>query len=284
MTIITPQQTGTQTRPRTMGRLMGQGNTPWPISALAVVALLMIGAPLVALLLRVNWADFPSVLVSSEVLAALGLSFGTALIATVVCVIVGVPLGITIARARPRAANVTRALVLVPLLMPPLVGGLALLSLFGRNGLLGSWLSELGITLPFTTPAVVIAQVFVALPFLVISVEQAVRALDPRLEPVARTLGASRHSVLWRVTVPLIRPAIVAGATMSFSRSLAEFGATALFAGNVEGVTRTMPLAIYSVFNGAIGGPEQAYALAVILVASAVAVLIAVRGWRVNGL
>ncbi|KAB1645304.1 molybdate ABC transporter permease subunit [Gulosibacter chungangensis] len=263
---------------------MGQGHTPWPISALAVVALLMIVAPLVALLLRVNWAEFPSVLMSSAVLAALGLSFGTALIATLVCVVVGVPLGMAIARARSRVANVSRALVLVPLLMPPLVGGLALFSLFGRNGLLGSWLSTLGITLPFTTPAVVIAQVFVALPFLVISVEQAVRALDPRLEPVARTLGTSRNGVLWRVTLPLIRPAIAAGATMSFSRSLAEFGATALFAGNVEGVTRTMPLAIYSVFNGAVGGPEQAYALAVILVASAVAVLIAVRGWRVNGL
>lgn len=280
----TMQPTGTPSRQHTAGRTGGQGNTPWPISALAVVALLMIVAPLLALLLRVNWAEFPSVLTSSAVLAALGLSFGTALIATVVCVVVGVPLGMAIARARPRVANVSRALVLVPLLMPPLVGGLALLSLFGRSGLLGSWLDSIGINLPFTTPAVVIAQVFVALPFLVISVEQAVRALDPRLEPVARTLGASRNAVLWRVTLPLIRPAIAAGATMSFSRSLAEFGATALFAGNVEGVTRTMPLAIYSVFNGAVGGPEQAYALAVILVASAVAVLIAVRGWRVNGL
>ncbi|MGO1544616.1 MAG: molybdate ABC transporter permease subunit [Gulosibacter sp.] len=280
MSVVTPQPAGAPSRPRALG----QGNTPWPISALAIIALLMIVAPLVALLLRVNWAEFPSVLMSSAVLAALGLSFGTALIATAVCVVVGVPLGMAIARAQPRVANVSRALVLVPLLMPPLVGGLALLSLFGRNGLLGSWLGTLGITLPYTTPAVVIAQVFVALPFLVISVEQAVRALDPRLEPVARTLGTSRHGVLWRVTLPLIRPAIAAGATMSFSRSLAEFGATALFAGNVEGVTRTMPLAIYSVFNGAVGGPEQAYALAVILVASAVAVLIAVRGWRVNGL
>ncbi|WP_322745121.1 molybdate ABC transporter permease subunit [Gulosibacter molinativorax] len=274
----------TVTAEPTRARMLGRGHTPWPITVLAALGLLAIVAPLVALLLRVDWVEFPSVLLSSDVLAALGLSFGTALVATAVCIVLGVPLGIAIARARPRAANVTRALVLVPLLMPPLVGGLALLSLLGRNGLLGSLLGALGITLPFTTPAVVIAQVFVALPFLVVSVEQAVRAVDPRLEPVARTLGASRQGVLWRVTLPIIRPAIVAGATMSFSRSLAEFGATALFAGNVEGVTRTMPLAIYSVFNGATGGPEQAYALAVILVASAVAVLIAVRGWRVNGL
>lgn len=270
---------------RTHGsRAVARGNTPWLVSALAWIALLAIVAPLAALLLRVDWADFPAVLTSSGVLAALGLSFGTALISTAVCVLFGVPLAMMIARARPRVANISRALVLVPLLMPPLVGGLALLSLFGRSGLLGSWLGVLGITLPFTTPAVIIAQVFVALPFLVISVEQAVRALDPRLEPVARTLGTSQRGVFWRVTMPLIRPAIVSGATMSFSRALAEFGATALFAGNVEGATRTMPLAIYSVFNGATGGPEQAYALAVILVAAAVGVLIAVRGWRVNGL
>lgn len=264
--------------------MTSRGQTPWPITALAAIALVAIVLPLVALLLRVNWAEFPTTLMSSAVLASLALSFGTALLATIVCVALGVPLGMAVARARPGVANVARAFVLVPLLMPPLVGGLALLSLFGRSGLLGTWLESLGIALPFTTSAVVIAQVFVALPFLVISVEQAVRSLDPRLESVARTLGASQGGVLWRVTLPLIRPAIVAGATMSFSRALAEFGATALFAGNVEGVTRTMPLAIYSTFNGATGGPEQAYALAVILVASAVAVLVAMRGWRVNKL
>lgn len=267
----------------TPARSLHRGGTPWPVAVLAGLALLAIIAPLAALLLRVDWVEFPGILASPTVLGALGLSFGTALIATVACILLGVPLGTALARARPRPASLGRALVLVPLLMPPLVGGLALLSLFGRTGAVGGLLASLGIALPFTTPAVVIAQTFVALPFLVISVEQAVRAIDPRLEPVARTLGAGRGGVFARVTLPLIRPAILAGATMSFSRALAEFGATALFAGNVEGVTRTMPLAIYSVFNGAVGGPEQAYALAVILVASAVAVLIAVRGWRVQG-
>lgn len=254
--------------------------TPWPVSVIAFVALACIALPLIALIARVNWPAFPQVLASPEALSALGLSFGTAAIATLICILLGVPLGTFIGRSKARAASILRAIVLVPLLMPPLVGGLALLALLGRNGVLGGFLGLFEITLPFTTPAVVIAQTFVSLPFLVISVEQAVRAIDPRLEGIGRTLGAGPNSAFWRITLPLIAPAILAGATMSFSRSLAEFGATALFAGNVEGVTRTMPLSIYTTFNGTGGGPEQAYALSVILVGAAIAVLIAVRGWR----
>lgn len=255
--------------------------TPWPISVIGAIALVAIVAPLVALFGRVDWGSLASVAGSASARNALSLSFVTALAATTLCVLLGVPLAVVIARARPRLAAVLRALIMVPLLMPPLVGGLALLSLLGRNGTLGEFLREtFGFQLPFSTAAVVIAQTFVALPFLVISVEQALRAIDPRYELVARTLGASGARVWWRVTVPLLRPAIVAGATLSFARALSEFGATAMFAGNREGVTRTMPLAIYNAFNGGAVAAEEAYILAVILVVAAVLVLVALRGWR----
>ncbi|MBN9643839.1 molybdate ABC transporter permease subunit [Corynebacterium mendelii] len=256
---------------------------PWPVTAAAGVCLLFVVLPLVSLFTRVNWAEFSSVVSSSAALSALLLSFATALSATLLCVLLGVPLAMVIAAAGPKLAAGLRCVVMVPLLMPPLVGGLALLAFLGRHGLAGRALGFVGITVPFTTPAVVIAQTFVALPFLVILVEQAIRSIDPRLAGVARTLGAGDATVWSRVTLPLVAPAITAGATLSFSRALAEFGATAMFAGNVESTTRTMPLAIYTAFSGGMLDVEQAYALSVILVAAAVGVLVALRGWRVGG-
>ena len=170
------------------------------------------------------------------------------------------------------------------MLMPPLVGGLALLALFGRNGAVGHLFTSLtGEQIPFSTAAVVIAQSYVALPFFVLAVEQAIRAVDPRLELVARGLGASRGRVWRRITLPLIAPAIASGAMLSFSRALAEFGATAMFAGNREGVTRTMPLSIYTAFNGGGVSAQEAYTLSIILVAAAIIVLVALRSWRVGG-
>lgn len=257
-----------------------RARTPVLVTAVAMMTLISIAASLVALFLRVDWAHLPTLLGSGKVASALTISFGTAIVATLLCIVFGVPLGMWLARAPRTLGSCVRAVVLVPMLMPPLVGGLALLAFLGRRGIMGEFLANFGITLPFTTPAVVIAQVFVAMPFLIIAVEQAHRAADPRYEHVARTLGASATEAFWRVTIPMLRPAIVAGATMSFARALAEFGATALFAGNVEGVTRTMPMAIYTSFAGTSGGVESAYALAAVMLVAAIAVLVALRGWQ----
>lgn len=257
-----------------------RARTPLLVIVVAMFTLLTIAATLVALFVRVQWTQLPTLLGSGRIASALMISFGTALTSTLLCIVFGVPLGMWLARAPRTLGNWARAVVLVPMLMPPLVGGLALLAFLGRRGLLGDLLASVGITLPFTPAAVVIAQVFVAMPFLVIAVEQAHRANDPRYEHVARTLGASATDAFWRVTLPMLRPAIVAGATMSFARALAEFGATALFAGNVEGVTRTMPMAIYASFAGTAGGVESAYALAAVMLVAAIAVLIGLRGWQ----
>lgn len=259
-------------------------DVPVPVVIVAIIAMLFIVAPLVALAGRVQWPLLGEQLTSGSTLVALGLSLSTALGATVVCALLGVPLAMWIARLAPTAAAIARAVVLVPMLMPPLVGGLALLALFGRNSALGQlFLALTGAQIPFSTAAVIIAQSYVALPFFVLAVEQAARAVDPRLQLVARGLGASRSRVWWRITLPLIAPAIASGAMLSFSRALAEFGATAMFAGNREGVTRTMPLAIYTAFNGGGVSAQEAYTLSLILVIAAIIVMVALRSWRVGG-
>ena len=183
-------------------------------------------------------------------------------------------MALLIARSGPRLAAVLRAAVTVPLVLPPMVGGIALLYLFGRQGWLGGW------GLSFTTPAVVVAQTFVALPFLVLAVEGAVRSTGVEFERTAAALGAGRWTILRRITLPLAAPGIVAGVVLCFARAIGEFGATALFAGNRPGVTQTMPLAIYTAFNGAGVTQGTAVALALLLLAAAVLVLMLVRGWR----
>lgn len=242
------------------------------------VALLVL--PLAALTTRIDWSTFVADVTSPEALQALGLSLITAACATLVCIVLGVPLALVIARARPRTAGVLRAIVTVPLVLPPLVGGMALLFLLGRNGVLGGALEFWGVQVPFTTTAVVIAQSFVAMPFLVLSVEGVLRRSGVAAERVAATLGAGRFTVLRRITLPLAAPGLVAGVVLAFARALGEFGATALFAGNAAGVSRTMPLAIYTAFNGAGVSQGQAIALAMLLLVSAVAILLLVRGWR----
>jgi molybdate transport system permease protein len=212
---------------------------------------------------------------------ALSLSLRTGAAATVLCLVVGLPLALLIARSGPRVAGLLRALTTLPLVMPPLVGGIALLYLLGRNGLVGGFLDvAFGIRIPFTTAAVVIAQSFVALPFLVISVEGALRTAGTRFESVAATLGAGRWTVFRRITVPLVLPGLTAGTVLCFARALGEFGATALFAGNAEGVTRTMPLAIYTAFNGAGVSQDSAIALSLLLVIVAIVILLLLRSWR----
>lgn len=246
----------------------------------AALATGLLVLPVGALALRADWAALPADVTSAAARSALGLSLGTAGLATLVCLVVGLPLAVLLARARGRGADLMRALVTLPLVLPPTVGGIALLFLLGRRGLIGQHLEPLGISLPFTTAAVVIAQAFVALPFLVLGVEGALRSVGTRYETVAHGLGAGRWTVLRRVTLPLAAPALVASTVLTFARALGEFGATALFAGNVPGVTRTMPMAIYTAFAGAGGSRGAAVALSLVLVAAAVAVLLVARAWR----
>ena len=248
----------------------------------AILGLAGLVLPVVALCTRVDWAAFPATLASQEALDPLVRSLVTALAATVVSVLLGVPLAIVIARAPARTAAWLRALIVVPMLLPPMVGGLALLAVAGRSGLIGApVLKAFDVAITMTPAAVVIAQVFVAMPLLVLATEQALRAVDPRLEPLAATLGARPATVLRRVTLPLVAPAIGAGAIMTWSRALAEFGATALFAGNVPGVTRTAPLAIYTAYAGTGTDRQSALAIAIMLLVAALGVLLGLRAWRV---
>lgn len=243
-------------------------------AGLAAAVLLL---PLTALFIRVDWALVPATIVSPAALSALSLSLFTATIATGLCVVLGLPLALVIARADGPLATVLRALTTLPLVLPPLVGGLALLSLLGRGGILGDALAGIGIRIPFTTAAVIIAQTFVALPFLVIAVEGALRSLDSGYERAAESLGAGPWTVLRRVTLPLLAPSLTAGAILCFTRALGEFGATALFAGNAAGTTRTMPLAIYTAFNGAGVSQDTALTLSLLLVFVAVVALLCMR-------
>lgn len=247
----------------------------------AALGFILLILPVIGLLIRADWPRVPAAITSAEALSALGLSLKTATTATVLCAIVGVPLALVIARSAPRIAGLLRALTTLPLVMPPLVGGIALLYLLGRNGLVGSALElAFGIRIPFTTAAVVIAQSFVALPFLVISVEGALRTAGTRFETVAATLGAGRWTVFSRITLPLILPGLISGTVLCFARALGEFGATALFAGNAAGITRTMPLAIYTAFNGAGVSQDSAVALSLLLIVVAIAILLLLRSWR----
>jgi len=248
------------------------------VTAVAVLALAVLVLPLVALVVRAPWADLPELLARESVLQALVLSFVTATAATGLCLVLGVPLATLLARAVdwptvPR--RLLRAAVTVPLVLPPVVGGIALLMLLGRRGLIGSTLEDwFGVTVPFTTGAVVLAQVFVSLPFLVFAVEGALRSADLRTESAAATLGASRWQVFRHVTLPLVAPGVAAGAVLCFSRALGEFGATITFAGSLPGVTRTLPIASYLAMQS---DPDEAVALALLLLAVSVAVLLGLR-------
>ncbi|HTN55311.1 MAG TPA: molybdate ABC transporter permease subunit [Microbacterium sp.] len=247
------------------------------IPALVGVAFLVL--PLAALVGRVQWGTLWQDITSTEALSALRLSMLTGLTATVICLLIGIPLALLIARSSPRTAALLRAVVTVPLVLPPMVGGLSLLFLFGRSG----WLGWTGWQVPFTTVAVVLAQIFVALPFLVLALEGALRTSGLDYEQTAAGLGAGSWTILWRVTLPLAAPGLLSGTVLCFARAAGEFGATALFAGNAPGVTQTMPLAIYTAFNGAGVSQGSAIALSLMLLVTSVAVLLLVRGWRPGG-
>ncbi len=251
------------------------GLAPVWVAPVAAVSLVCVAAPLLALAGRTDAATLTAAVTSPAARQALTLSLGTALAATVISFLLGFPLALALARWPGRLASVLRPFVLLPLVLPPLVSGLALLFLLGRRGPVGRWLAEAGITLPFTTAAVVIAQVFVAMPFLVVSVEGALRSKGDGHEAVAATLGARPTRIVATVTVPMVAPALRSGLLLCFARALGEFGATAMFAGNAPGTTRTMPLAIYTAFNGAGVDKDAAVALALELVVVAVLVMVA---------
>ena len=243
----------------------------WIPAGLALALLLL---PLVALIVRAPWMQLPALLTEPTVAKALGLSLVTAAIATGVCMLLGIPLALVLARSAQWPAvprRLLRALITVPLVLPPVVGGVALLLLFGRRGLIGQYL-PFGI--PFTSAAVVIAQVFVAMPFLVIAVEGALRASDRRFEVAAATLGASRFTVFRSITLPLIAPGIASGALLCFTRSLGEFGATITFAGSFPGTTQTLPISTYLLLQT---DPNAAIALSLVLMVVSVAVLVSLR-------
>jgi len=243
----------------------------------AVAGVLFVALPLVAMLSRVDWSSFVDLITSESSMAALRLSLKTSTISTVLCLLFGVPMALVLARTSFRGQGLVRALVLLPLVLPPVVGGIALLYTFGRRGLLGHSLDVLGIQIAFSTTAVVLAQTFVALPFLVVSLEGALRTAGQRYEVVAATLGARPTTVFRRVTLPLVLPGLVSGAVLSFARALGEFGATITFAGSLQGVTRTLPLEIYLQREV---DPDAAVALSLMLVLVAVVVIAVARPGR----
>ena len=256
------------------------GRVPLLLLLPALAGLMFLVLPLLGLLVRAPWSTLAGRLAEPQVLQALRLSLLSATLATLVCLLLGVPLAWVLARVAFPGRRIVRALVTVPLVLPPVVGGVALLLVLGRRGLAGQWLeAAFGITLPFTTAGVIIAEAFVAMPFLVISVEGALRAADLRFEEAAATLGASRWTVFRRVTLPLVAPGIMAGAVLCWARALGEFGATITFAGNFPGRTQTMPLAVYLALET---DPEAAIVLSLVLLAVSVIILVSLRDRWVN--
>lgn len=249
------------------------------------VGLALLAVPLLGMVARVPWADLAGLLSSQRALDALGLSLVTCLVATFLVLVLGVPLALVLARSEGWWVGAVRTLVTVPMVLPPVVAGLALLVTFGRRGLIGQTLSAWGIEIGFTTAAVVIAQTFVALPFLVTSLEGALRAAGAQYERIAANLGASPSRIFFRVTLPVALPAVVSGTALAFARALGEFGATLTFAGSLQGVTRTLPLEIYLLRET---DSDLALALSLVLVVIALAIVAVSSGvtsarWSNNG-
>lgn len=252
-----------------------RGAAPWPLAVPAVIAVGFLLLPLAGLLVRAPWASLPALVADPIVREALRLSLLSATLATALSLLLGVPLAWVLARTRLPGRSVLRALVTLPLVLPPVVGGVALLLALGRRGIVGQYLdSWFGVTIPFTTTAVVLAETFVAMPFLVVTVEGALRAADVRYEEASASLGASRWTTFRRVTLPLIAPSVVAGSVLCWARALGEFGATITFAGNFPGTTQTMPIAVYIALET---DPDAAIALSLVLLLVSVAILVGLR-------
>lgn len=261
---------------------MRTGRTPWGLLLPAALAAVFLVVPLLALGVRTPWGSLDAVIGDPEVRSALWLSVETSTLAALICLLLGLPLVWLLTRATFPGRSVLRGLVIVPVVMPPVVAGVALLSAFGRVGVLGGPLYHTtGLTIPFTMPAVVVSHVFVALPFFVLSAEGAVHGVPASLELAAASLGSSRWRTFWRVTVPLARPGIVAGLVLAWARSLGEFGATITFAGNYPGTTRTLPLEIYTQLAG---NSDTAYVVSAVLLAVSLLVLVGLRDRWLGGL
>lgn len=255
---------------------------PWPILVGAISAAAFFAVPFIGLLWRTPWSSIGDIVAVPAVRDALWLSIRSSLFSTVICFIFGVPLAWLLARVSFPGRQFVRALTTLSMILPPVVGGIALLYTLGRRGLLGQYLDRwFDIRLPFTTAAVVIAQCFVAMPFLVLTVEAALRQVDTRHEDAARTLGGSRWYVFRRITIPSIRPALIAGIVLAWARALGEFGATITFAGNLPGTTQTMPLATYAALES---NPESALVLSLLMITLSFSLLIGLRDRWVGAL
>ena len=248
---------------------------PKTIELVALIAILFLLSPLVGLLQRMPWSGLVGLLGSEVVLDAFFLSLLVSFSATLIVLALGTPIAWFLARARFPFLKLLRAVVLLPMVLPPVVGGTALLFAFGRQGFLGKWLNNwFGVTLPFSTTGSVLAAVFVSMPFFVVAVESAFRSINEDFEQVAETLGASPSKIFFRITMPRIRPSIIAGLALSWARALGEFGATITFAGNLPGETQTLPLAVFLALET---NPEAALALSLVMIVTSLAILIPFR-------
>ncbi len=250
-------------------------NAPRSVLVVAALAVAFLTLPVLALLQRAPWSGLVDLLRRREVVEALGVSLLISLTAAGIVLVLGTPLAWVLARVDVPFRRLVRALVVLPMVLPPVVGGTALLFALGRRGLAGQWLERwFDVTLPFTTAGAVVAATFVALPFYVVTVEGALRTTGDHLEQLASTLGASPLTVLRRVTLPRLVPAMGAGLALAWARALGEFGATITFAGNLPGRTRTLPLATFQALES---DPEAAIALSLVLLAVSLAVLLPTR-------
>jgi molybdate transport system permease protein len=253
---------------------------PVPLAALAVIAAIFLVLPMIALALRTPWSSFGELVTRDQMRAALAVSLVSSSLSLVLATVLGVPLAWLLARVEFPGKELLRALTILPMVLPPVVGGIALLLAFGRRGLVGAPIAALtGVTFPFTLAGVVLAGTFVSMPFVVLTVEAALRALDPRYDEAAASLGATPAYTIRRVTLPMIAPSLLAGMALCWTRALGEFGATITFAGNLPGRTQTMPLAAYVALES---DEAMAYLLSFVLLLASAAVMIALRG-RVLG-
>lgn len=271
-----PLERANRTGVRARGGILPGRGPVTVIALLAALLVLFLTIPLVALVVRALGAEQdPNAQTLETLLQAMRLSLMTTAITMAVVIGLGTPLAYLLARKRFRGATVVEALVDLPIVLPPAVAGIALLMAFGRRGLIGQWLDQIGITLGFSTAAVIMAQIFVAAPFYVVAARGGFARVDRDVEDAAADLGASPGQVFRTVTLPLVAPSLIAGAVLAWARALGEFGATIMFAGNFPGVTQTMPLAIYGRFGA--GDLATALILSVVLLVASLAVLFGVR-------
>ena len=276
-----PSRLTARERARRAARGGASRSVPAPLLVPALIAILFLLLPLAGLLIRAPWGRLGAALSGTDATQALTLSLWTATVSTAISMVIGVPLAWVLARSSFPGQRLLRALVTLPLVLPPVVGGVALLLAFSRTGIVGRYLdSWFGLTIPFTPLAVVMAETFVAMPFLIITVEGAFRSADQGFEEAAATLGAKRLTVFRRITLPMVAPSLGAGAVLCWARALGEFGATITFAGSFPGQTETMPIAVYYALEN---DPDAAIALSLVLLVISVVVLVSLRDRWLRG-